>query len=251
MTTQTHSLFSRTGVMTFNTLSYFLGSGSLVLLILVFGNIVTPDNAPIFKGPEFDSTAMTILWNLAWIIGFGYKHTVMASIEFKAGMARFIPNAMNRGLYVLATAVYLVAMLYFWSPLEGVLWSVEGTAYWVVIAGFLFGWSFLFLATFMIDHFELFGLKQAYYHFKQHELPELTFVKSGFYAYVRHPIMTGMLIGIWCVPMMSVSLLMMSIGFTAYILVGVYFEEKKLKRMLGEQYDVYCQEVGSIIPKLG
>ena len=251
MTVQNPSLSSRISVLGFNTLSYLLGSSSLILLILVYGNIVTPENSPIFRGPQFDSNAMTILWNAIWIIGFGYKHTKMASTQFKEKMARFIPDAMNRGIYVLATAIYLCTMLHFWSPMDITLWTTSGAVYWVVMGIFLFGWSFLFIATFMIDHFELFGLKQAYFHFKQHQLPELTFVKNGFYAYIRHPIMTGLLIGIWFIPTMSMSLLIMSIGFTCYVFIGVYFEERKLKRLLGSQYEIYCREVGSLIPKFG
>ena len=85
---------------------------------------------------------------------------------------------------------------------------------------------------------------------KNQEVPDLKFVKTGFYAYVRHPIMTGLLIGIWCIPNMTANLLLLSTLFSAYVLIGVFFEERKLKRMLGDQYEVYCQEVGSIFPKI-
>lgn len=250
MSHTTHSFMSRAGVMIFNLLSYLLGASSLVLLILVFGNIVTPDNAPLFQGPIFDNAFISIAWNLALMVGFGYKHSAMASVEFKKWMAQFIPDAMNRGVYLLATASYLTSMLYFWSPLNGQLWSVNGELYAIVMTLFVFGWAFLFIATFMIDHFDLFGIKQAYYYFKNETVPELSFVQHGFYAYIRHPIMTGFMIGIWCVPQMSASLLMLSVGFSIYIVIGVYFEERKLKRILGDVYVDYCQEVGCLLPKI-
>ncbi|MGJ8681784.1 methyltransferase family protein [Paraglaciecola sp.] len=247
---QQHTLGARVGVLLFNSVSYFVGCTALVLLILIFGHVITAENAPIFNGPEFSSLFGTIIWNLAWVVGFGYKHSYMASIKFRDFIIRFIPEAMNRGLYTLATGVYLFLLLYFWSPLEGRLWDLEGSAYLIVMSIFLFGWTFLFLATFMIDHFELFGLKQAFYYFKQKKIPTLSFVKNGFYAYVRHPIMTGLLIGIWVVPVMTYSLLMLTVGFSVYVFVGVYFEERKLKRILGSVYHDYCQQVGGLIPKI-
>ncbi len=247
---QQQGLLPRLGVFIFNGVSYLVGCSALVLLISVFGGFVTTQNAPIFNGPVFDSLYLSLIWNVLWIIGFGYKHTFMASTQFRNMVVRFLPEAMNRGLYTLATGVYLFSLIYFWAPIRGELWSVDGIEYFVVMIGFAFGWGFLFLATFMIDHFELFGLKQAYCYFKQRKNPPLSFVKSGFYAYVRHPIMTGLLVGMWCIPEMSYNLLVLAIGFTLYVFVGVYFEERKLKRVLGDVYQDYCQQVGGLVPKI-
>lgn len=250
MNQQTNSAMSRVSVLVFNLLAYLIGSAALVCLILVFGSVITPDNSPIFSGPKFDSIYMAIFWNSLWLIGFGVKHSFMASISYKNWVERKIPAALNRGSYLIATGLYIFAMLMLWSPIEGTLWSVSGELYLAVIAVFVFGWTFLFLATFMIDHFELFGLKQAVHYFKGKETPQLSFVKTGFYAYVRHPIMTGLLIGIWCIPEMTGSLLVMSIGFTLYVWIGVYFEERKLKRLLGKTYVSYCADVGCLLPKI-
>ena len=250
MSYQNQSLAKRIAIFSFNIMAYGIGAASLVYLILVYGSIINAQNGPVFMGPSFNNVFLSVLWNALLVVGFGYKHSVMASIKFKEKITKWIPDAVNRGFYLLATAGYLVFIIAFWSPVEGVLWQSEGAAYVSIMSVFLFGWGFLFIATFMIDHFELFGLKQGYYYLKNMPTPELKFVKTGFYAYVRHPIMTGMLIGIWCIPTMTNNHLIMSVFLSVYVWIGVYFEERKLKRILGEQYTQYCEEVGSVLPKI-
>jgi len=192
-----------------------------------------------------------VLWNLLLVAIWGSIHTVMARPRFKTVLTKFIPEAAERATYILVAGITSVALIGYWQQVPGQVWHVEagGLAYgiWAI---FIFGWAFLLAATFAINHFDLFGLRQVFLNFKRQPRPPLHFVKRAMYKYIRHPIQTGVLIGIWATPSMSMTQMVLSIGFTAYIFAGLWFEERDLIREHGEEYLQYRQEAGKLFPKI-
>lgn len=198
---------------------------------------------------QVDSTTLAIFINLILVCLFGLQHSVMARSGFKTWWTQKIPSAAERSTYVLATAIVLAAMLWFWQPMPGVIWSVENPGFRNLVWGlFGLGWIYMVLATFAINHFDLFGLRQVYFYYNDEPYVDLPFVKKWMYHFNRHPIQTGIFIGIWATPKMTIGHLMLSITFTVYILIGLALEERDLIRNFGEQYGRYREEAGGIIP---
>ncbi|MDJ0675283.1 MAG: hypothetical protein QNJ36_07900 [Calothrix sp. MO_167.B42] len=198
---------------------------------------------------QVGSTTWAIFINLVLVCLFGLQHSVMARPGFKAWWGQKIPSAAERSTYVLATVIALAAILWFWQPMPGIIWSVENPGLRNLIWGlFSCGWVYMILATFAINHFDLLGLRQAYFYWKGEPYTTLPFVKKWMYHFHRHPIQMGILIGIWATPKMTLGHLMLSTTFTVYILIGLALEERDLIRTFGEQYGRYREEVGGIIP---
>lgn len=238
----------KAGILIYSVFAYLIGSSSLLAIIAWF----TFDDIAKYVHPlvQLDNQAYAHIWNLILVIGFGAKHTYMAGDRFKNWYKNYFNEATTRSTYVLATGVYVFVMLALWAPLDGAIWQATGAYELVALAFVALGWSVLFSATFMINHFELFGLQQAWRAFVK--LPPLTlrFTQRGFYRWVRHPIMTGLLIALWSTPHMTTDRFIMAIAMTLYVFVGLFFEERKLKRNLGDTYKDYCQNVGMLLPKL-
>jgi len=176
----------------------------------------------------------------------------MARPNFKALLTKVIPEPAERATYVLVAGLTSVVLTGYWMEVPGQIWQIENTSVAYLLWGiFIFGWVFLLAATFAINHFDLFGLRQVYFHFKNQPRPPLNFVKCAMYRYVRHPIQTGVLIGIWFTPLMSATQLVLSIGFTVYIFVGLWFEERDLIREHGDEYRQYRSETGMVLPSFG
>ena len=156
---------------------------------------------------------------------------------------------MERSTYVLSTALVIAAMGYLWVPMGVVIWQVDSESTALVIRGIaLFGWTLLLIATFMLNHFELFGLSQTFNPLIGKSQPEDNFRSPGIYKFIRHPIQTGVLIGMWAVPLSTTSHLMFAGGMTIYIVVGLYFEERDLIRNFGNDYLDYMKRVKRLIP---
>jgi len=200
------------------------------------------------QGSEHGSfTALLI--NFLLLLVFGVQHSVMARQSFKSWLSKFLPSSVERSTYCLASAFALAIIPFGWQPIGGLIW--EFSSPWIIYAihgGSAFGWGVLLLATFQIGHFELFGLKQSYYSMVGRREPEVSFKTPGLYRIVRHPIQLGVLMGMWLVPTSTSSHLMLSIGMTLYILVGLYFEEKDLVSEFGLRYREYRQRVAKLIP---
>ena len=241
---QNSSLIGRTIVLVYGIISYFIGVAGLACIVTVLARVMP---FGFLKATvALDPFAMDVLLVALW----GVVHSIMARRSFKELVTRLIPEPAERPTYVLVAGVTSVLLVGLWQPLPGNVWSVEGP----VLAGllwalFAFGWVYLLAATFAINHFDLFGLRQVYLNFRNQPRPPVQFVKRAMYRFTRHPIQTGVLIGVWSTPLMSVNQLVLSLGFTLYIFIGLWFEEKDLVAHIGEPYLQYRQEAGMVLPK--
>jgi methanethiol S-methyltransferase len=193
--------------------------------------------------------------NLVWLINilllslFAIQHSVMARQGFKRWWKKIIPKPIERSTYVLFSSVALILIFYFWRPIDGVVWNAQNTMLGSLLIGLFFlGWLTVLFGTFLINHFNLFGLQQVYLNLKNKELEPPKFVRPFFYKIVRHPLMLGFIIAFWAAPLMTVGHLLFAFATTGYILVAIQLEERDLVRFHGEEYRRYQQEVSQIIP---
>jgi protein-S-isoprenylcysteine O-methyltransferase Ste14 len=211
------------------------------------GNLIVPKSIDSGVPGPFGPS---LLVNVALLGLFGLQHSVMARPGFKALWTRIVPKQIERATFVLATCICLVLMYWQWRPMPQVVWTVESAAGRGLLSGlFAAGWLIVLLSTIMINHFDLFGLRQVYLHFQGKPYKELGFRVTGFYRYVRHPIMAGFLISFWSAPDMTLGRLTFAAVTTAYILVAVYaFEERDLTRHFGARYEYYKSRVHGLVP---
>ena len=196
---------------------------------------------------------IAVIVNLVLLSVFAVQHSVMARPAFKAAWTRIVPTYLERTLYVLLSSIALALIYAFWQPMPGVIWSVpEGAATYLVQGVFWLGWLIVLISTFLISHFDLFGLSQIYANLRQRPFKGAPFRKHLFYRLVRHPMMTGFMIAFWAAPVMTLGHLLFAIVTTAYMVVAVYrFEEKDLIAEIGDEYLEYREEAGAFFPKLG
>ncbi len=191
-----------------------------------------------------------LLVNGALLGLFAAQHSLMARRGFKAFWARFVPAAIERSVYVLAASACLALLYWQWRPIGTTpIWDVSGTPLAFILLGVsLFGWALLVVATFMIDHFELFGLRQALSAFTGQALPRQRFRTPGLYKAVRHPIYLGFLIAFWATPLMTLGHLVFALATTFYILLGIQLEERDLVNEHGDAYRTYREQVNMLLP---
>ncbi len=233
----------------FGVLAYVFFFAIFLYFIGFVSNEVVPRSIAV--GPASDLfVALTV--DVLLVSLFAIQHSIMARPWFKTALGKYWPNAIERSLYVAMSALALYLLFRFWLPIPAVLWQVENSllrnAIWGV-AGL--GWGTVLLSTFLIDHFELFGLRQIWSDWKGRAMPNQTFRQPFFYKLVRHPIYTGFLMAFWATPDMSVGHLVFSLAMTLYIFIGIRYEEKDLLDNLGDAYEQYTREVGKVIPGLG
>jgi methanethiol S-methyltransferase len=227
-------------------LGYLLFNASLLYFIGFIGNIVVPKT--IDTGPEVP-ILQAFLVDTLLIILFGLQHSVMARPWFKRIWLTLIPIPIERSTYVLLSSIAILLLCGFWQPLPQVIWQVENSIGSITLwALFWFGWLFSLYATFLIDHFDLMGVRQVYLYWRGIPYTSVPFQVRTVYNYIRHPIMLGTLIGMWATPMMSVGHLWLSIGFSLYILIGSRLEERDMKNVHGEFYENYRQKTSMIVP---
>lgn len=213
------------------------------------GNLVVP------KG--IDAEPRVPLWqallvNAGLLLVFSLQHSVMARPGFKRWWTRFVPTEAERSTYVLLSSVAMIAMFYYWEPMGGTIWNVTnpfGKA--ALLTVFALGYALVLLATFLINHFDLFGLRQTWLCFRGKPYTQLRFATPVLYRHVRHPLYVGWLLGFWAIPHMTVAHLLFAVLTTAYILIAIRFEERDLLAAHGEDYRRYRQTVPMLIPRPG
>ena len=190
----------------------------------------------------------TLLINGALLAVFAVQHSVMARPGFKAAWTKIVPAPLERSTYVLLASLALILLFWQWRPLPQTIWSVDGplaTGLWVVNA---LGWALLLTSTFLISHFDLFGLNQVWALFTGKAQPAKPFDTPLYYRYVRHPLYLGFVIGFWAAPHMSLGHLIFAVGGTGYILVGIFLEERDLVTAFGDTYRAYQKRVSMLLP---
>ncbi|HXZ94045.1 MAG TPA: NnrU family protein [Burkholderiales bacterium] len=229
-------------------ISYVGGVAALVCMIGFSGDVLVPRTV--------DSGAATT-WAAALCIDlillslFAVQHSVMARQAFKRWWVRIVPQPVERSTYVLATSIVLALLLWQWRPIPApIIWRIENAAavqlLWAI---FWLGWALVLISTFLINHFELFGLQQVFSRLTGREMPATAFKTPLLYRYVRHPLYLGILLSLWSVPEMTAGHLLFSAGLSSYILVGIGFEERDLIAQFGEHYRRYRAEVGMLVPR--
>lgn len=225
---------------------YAAGVGGLAYCVLFLLGAVVPSDV---SAPATQPWPLALAINLGLVLAWGVQHSVMARPAFKRRLTSVIPAASERVTYCLASGVTLAAVCALWQPIDGVVWHVTSQPWAnVLTATSLVGWGFLLAASFAIDHFELFGLAQVFRSALGRPTPKPRFTERFLYRVVRHPIQTGVLIGIWFTPQMTLSHLLFAVLMTVYIEVGLHFEERALLREFPETYADYMRRVPRLIP---
>ena len=230
--------------------AYSLGAYALFLAVFLYlvgfvGDLGVPRSIDAGLHSE---RAEAIVIDLLLISLFGLQHSVMARPTFKRWIGRHLPAAMERSTYVLLASLVLALLMGQWRPIPLTLWQADGATATALWAAFGFGWATVLLSTFLINHFDLFGLRQAYLHLVQRPLIPLPFRTTLLYRLVRHPIMLGFLIAFWFTPHMTVGHLLFAVGMTIYIVIGVHHEERDLVDALGREYVDYRRRTPAFIP---
>ncbi len=235
-------------------LIFIYGTMAYIVFLLTFlyaigfvGNLLVPKTIDSgIESPFWEA----IMINATLLSVFAIQHSLMARPAFKEKWTRIIPKSMERSTYVLLSSLALLLLYWQWRPIKAIVWEVENPSLAFIILGiFGIGWLIVLLSTFMINHFELFGLQQIYNNLKNKTNKPIVFKANFFYGVVRHPIMLGFLIAFWATPVMTVGHLLFAIMTTLYIYVAVkYLEEKDLRKFIGDEYDAYQKKVPMFIP---
>jgi protein-S-isoprenylcysteine O-methyltransferase Ste14 len=233
-------------VFAYGAASYVVSLGVFVYLAGFLGNLFVPrsiDGAPV--GPLWEALVVNAL-----LLGvFALQHSVMARPVFKAWLTRFVPKPAERSTYVLFSNLALILLFWQWRPMGGVVWDVQDLAGRSVLHGlYVAGWLVVLGTTFLLNHFDLFGLRQVWLYLSGKPYTALRFKMPGPYKVVRHPLYVGWLITFWSTPTMTAAHLVFAVGMTLYIFVAIRLEERDLVDHLGEAYAQYRRTVPMLIP---
>lgn len=239
---------SRSVSLLFSTVAYAIFFATFLYLIVFVGDLsfagVTVDEGP----AAAPATAAAI--DVALIALFAVQHTVMARQGFKRWWTKFVPWAAERSVYVLAASVALIILMMFWRPIDAIVWNVTNplasTLIWVL---FWAGWGIVLLSTFLINHFELFGLQQGWFNLRGREAPKPQLRQPFFYKWVAHPLYSGFFLAFWAAPEMTAGHLLLAAGLSVFMLIAIQYEERDLATLFGEDYRRYRSGVGMLTPR--
>jgi protein-S-isoprenylcysteine O-methyltransferase Ste14 len=244
-------MLARLLILLYAILSYAVFLASFLYALGFVGNYLVPKS--IDKSIDVGGAANVgedVVVNLLLFGIFAIQHSIMARPAFKRWLVKFLPEACQRSTYVLLSSLILLLLFWQWRPIPNQVWQVEGMAAWLLIGVHWLGWLITLASTFMIDHFDLSGLRQAFSALRGAELPGRSFKTPLLYKVVRHPIMLGFLLAFWATPVMTAGHLLFAIMTTAYILVGVQFEERDLIAEFGTTYQHYRRRVPMLLPRI-
>ena len=240
-------MLNRISVFVYGVVAYALGMASLAYLAGFVGNFLIPTAT--LDAPGHGEVVTSVAINLSLLCLFAIQHSVMARPTFKKIWTRLIPETVERSTYVLFSALALVPVFLFWQPIGFVLWQVESPVMiTLVYSVYALGWLIVVFSTFLINHFDLFGLRQVWLNLRGKTYTHLRFDTPFLYRLVRHPLYFGWLIVMWAAPTMTISHLVFAFALTVYVLVAIRFEERNLREFHPEYAD-YCKQVPMIIPK--
>jgi protein-S-isoprenylcysteine O-methyltransferase Ste14 len=238
----------RIGVFVYGVLSYACFFATFLYAIGFIGGFGVPhsiDSAA--EGP----LATAVVVDVLLLAVFALQHSVMARPAFKRWWTRIVPEPAERSTYVLASSVALLLLFWQWRPIGGLVWQVEQPMVAAALyALFAAGWIIVLVTTFLINHFDLFGLRQVWFHLRGEPYRSLGFVTPGPYRHVRHPLYVGWLLAFWATPTMTAAHLLFAVMTTAYILVAIRFEERDLVEIHGERYAEYRRSVPMLVPRV-
>lgn len=247
--TPTHAtgrLLPRVATFAYGVVAYAGFLGAFLYAMGFVGNWVVPKS--IDSGTPGEMLP-SLLINAALLVVFVLQHTIMARPAFKRWLTQYVPKSIERSTFVLAASASLGLAFWQWRPLPQVLWNVgDGVPYWMLTGLSLAGWTMVLLASFMVSHFDLFGLRQVWFRLANRPYIAVGFRLVGLYKLIRHPLMLGFLIAFWATPVMTVGHLAFAILVTGYIFMGTWFEERDLVAEHGENYLAYRRKARGLIP---
>lgn len=230
----------------YGVISYFAFFGTILYAIGFTGNLFVPKS---IDGDPEKSLLTAILIDAGLLLLFALQHSIMARPGFKRWFTKYIPAPLERSTFVLLASLCLILMMWQWQPIGGVVWKVENeTAKIILLVLYLIGWGIVFISTFLINHFDLFGLRQVWLCFIGKPYTQLPFRVPVFYRFVRHPLYFGFLIAFWSASTMTVTHLLFAVLTTGYILTAIQLEERDLITTFGDKYRSYKKWVPMIIP---
>ncbi len=239
-------MFGRVATFIYGVLCYLVFFWTFLYAIGFIGNVAVP------KSIDSGRTAplgAALLVNAALLTLFAVQHSTMARPWFKRIWTRVIPKQIERSTYVLLSSLALILLFWMWQPIGGVIWNVEQPALRAVLYGlFALGFLLVLISTFLINHFDLFGLRQVYLYLRGKEYTQLRFDTPILYRHIRHPLYLGWLFAFWATPTMTIAHLVFAIATTAYIFMAIQLEERDLIDLYGDVYKRYKQNVPMIVP---
>jgi methanethiol S-methyltransferase len=230
----------------YSVVAYLIFFGTFLYAIGFIGNFAVPTT---LDGPAVGPFWLSLLINVGLLGLFAVQHSVMARPWFKKAWTKIVPTPVERSTYVLFSSLALILLFWQWRPLGGVIWSVEDPIGKAVLYGlFAFGWGLVLVTTFLINHFDLFGLRQGWLYLIGKPYTRLEFKTPALYRVVRHPLYVGWFFAFWMTPLMTAAHLLFAVATTAYILIAIQFEERDLVEEHGEDYEDYRRSVPMLVP---
>jgi len=239
-------MFKRIAFFAYGSLSYLIFLGTFLYAMGFVGNFGVPTT---MDGAARGPLGIALAIDLGLLTLFAAQHSIMARKWFKEWWTQIVPRPLERSTYVLFSSLALMLLFWQWTPLGGRVWTVDDASARLVLRGmFAFGWLLVLVSTFLINHFDLFGLRQVWLYLQGRPYTTLKFGTPGPYRLVRHPLYVGWLFAFWSTPTMTLTHMVFSVATTAYILMAIQFEERDLAREHGEAYDAYRRSVPMLIP---
>lgn len=245
---------TRVASLIFAIVAYAVFFATFLYLIIFVGDFDLGAISPrtVDNPPSDLALAPALLINISLIALFGVQHSVMARQGFKRAWTKFVPRPAERSVYVLMASLVLILMFRFWQPIDAVVWSVGASLLsdllWLLFWG---GWATVLLSTFLINHFELFGLQQAWVYARGREWTPPRFHTPFLYKWVRHPLYLGFFLAFWATPEMTAGHLLLAAGMSVYMLIAIRYEERDLIAFHGRDYEDYRGRVGMLLPRFG